>query len=395
MRNTIFSIKLRLLLLMFVSLSALFITNFVHYSTNIQNNYLIVTLGLCSIAIILAFIRFYLSLVAQIRQVRQQLEEMNLGNFSVKSEPFEKGEFAKITQSVALLRETIRQILCDSMALLDQAHHDGETFHTLGNSCSAQIQSQQEQMELLGSAMTQMSATIVQIASNAEVAANKTQNVSASAQNGSLIMQKMAEGTKEDAAHIHSSSQHVDELNSGVIQINEMTKMIEDISEQTNLLALNAAIEAARAGAHGRGFSVVADEVRNLASRTQQSTHQIQSTIQTLNSKAKHSLNAMQIIASNVEQAVNAINNQATEIKSIFSDVVEASDMVTQIATAAEQQTTVTEEINTNVVMINNSLAEIGNAVLKLANQSTSQRDESLQLRTRLARFSLNVQKTT
>lgn len=387
MSNAIFSIKQRLFLLLSVSLSVLFISQLVYYFSVTQSHYILVSLTLCAIAIVMSFIWFSLTLEAQFKQMSQQLAAMNQGDFSKSSYLVGKGEFAKIAQNIELLRGTVQSILSDSYSLLEQAKNDGETLQTLGQSCSIQIQSQQEQMELLSSAMTQMSATIVQIASNAEVAANKTQNVSKSAQNGSLIMEKMAEGTKGDAKHIHSSSQHVEQLNTGVVKINEMTNIIEEISEQTNLLALNAAIEAARAGEHGRGFSVVADEVRSLASRTQDSTHRIQATIQTLNTNAKNSQNAMRIIGSNVEHAVSAINGQEIEIKTIYSDIVEASDMVIQIATAAEQQTSVSEEINVNVVTINKTLTDIDSTIQKLTEQSTKQLNGVLQLGARLAKF--------
>lgn len=387
MPNAIFSIKQRLFLLLSVSLSVLFISQLVYYFSVTQSHYIIVSIILCAITIVMSFIWFSLTLEAQFKQVNQQLVAMIQGDFSKCSYLVGKGEFAKIAQNIELLRGTVQSILSDSYSLLEQAKNDGETLQTLGQSCSIQIQSQQEQMELLSSAMTQMSATIVQIASNAEVAANKTQNVSKSAQNGSLIMEKMAEGTKGDAKHIHSSSQHVEQLNTGVVKINEMTNIIEEISEQTNLLALNAAIEAARAGEHGRGFSVVADEVRSLASRTQDSTHRIQATIQTLNTNAKNSQNAMRIIGSNVEHAVSAINGQEIEIKTIYSDIVEASDMVIQIATAAEQQTSVSEEINVNVVTINKTLTDIDSTIQKLTEQSTKQLNGVLQLGARLAKF--------
>lgn len=387
MSNNIFSIKQRLFFLVFVSILTPIILHLVYYSSNVHSRYLLVIPLFVAFGILIYSVRFYLYLVAQIKQLNQQLDDINGDPLTEESVETNIGEFEQLVQNVKMTRGTIQTIVSESNTLLEQADHDGKALKKLGQSCRDQIQSQQEQMELLASAMTQMSATIVQIASNAEIAANKAQSVSNSAQNSSLIMGQMSAGTLDDAKHIHSSSQHVEALNSGVVKINEMTNIIEEISEQTNLLALNAAIEAARAGEHGRGFSVVADEVRSLASRTQDSTHRIQATIQTLNTNAKDSQNAMRVIGSNVERAVSVINEQETEIKSISSDVVEASDMVTQIATAAEQQTSVSEEINVNVVRINNSLADINNSVQKLTEQSTNQLNRFLKLRCRLAKY--------
>lgn len=387
MSNNIFSIKQRLFFLVFVSILTPIILHLVYYSSNVHSRYLLVIPLFVAFGILIYSVRFYLYLVAQIKQLNQQLDDINGEQLTEESVETNIGEFEQLVQNVKMTRGTIQTIVSESNTLLEQADHDGKALKKLGQSCRDQIQSQQEQMELLASAMTQMSATIVQIASNAEIAANKAQSVSNSAQNSSLIMGQMSAGTLDDAKHIHSSSQHVEALNSGVVKINEMTNIIEEISEQTNLLALNAAIEAARAGEHGRGFSVVADEVRSLASRTQDSTHRIQATIQTLNTNAKDSQNAMRVIGSNVERAVSVINEQETEIKSISSDVVEASDMVTQIATAAEQQTSVSEEINVNVVRINNSLADINNSVQKLTEQSTNQLNRFLKLRCRLAKY--------
>jgi methyl-accepting chemotaxis protein len=215
------------------------------------------------------------------------------------------------------------------------------------------MESQQGETEQVATAMNEMSATVQEVSRHAGLAATSASEADqASAQGHSLVSQNM-NGINKLALTIGTTSEAINKLGEDTNSVDNIVKVISDIADQTNLLALNAAIEAARAGEQGRGFAVVADEVRTLASRTQKSTEEIRSMLDRLKTGAKDAVQAMdegqEQAKSSVEQAKNA-SDAITEITRV---VAEISDMNSLIATAAEEQRIVTEEMNMNVVKIN------------------------------------------
>jgi methyl-accepting chemotaxis protein len=214
--------------------------------------------------------------------------------------------------------------------------------------------------------MHEMSATVQEVARNAAYAADGTIEAQQSADEGHTVVNETIRSIQDVAGGVDQAAGVVDKLNSDAANIGTVVDVIRGIAEQTNLLALNAAIEAARAGEQGRGFAVVADEVRTLAQRTQQSTQEIQDMVERLQAGVNEAVTAMEQGTKKTETSVQRATAAGKALEDITRAIGKISDMNSQIATAAEEQSAVAEEINGNVVSIN----ELGQGTADAAYQN-------------------------
>jgi methyl-accepting chemotaxis protein len=212
----------------------------------------------------------------------------------------------------------------------------------------------QQQVEItqVATAMNQMSATVQEVARNAASAADAAQQASTQANQGKGIVTEGVSAIQSLAAEVERAAEVIHKLELDSASIGKVVDVIKGIAEQTNLLALNAAIEAARAGEQGRGFAVVADEVRTLATRTQESTQEIQQMIERLQACATDAVKVMDSGRKQAHISVEKSVAAGNALGAITSSVTAISDMNTQIASAAEEQGAVAEEINRNIVNI-------------------------------------------
>lgn len=230
------------------------------------------------------------------------------------------------------------------------------------------ISNQQGQTEQAATATNQMAATVQEVAKNAESAANSAMQARNEATQGKGTVDESITTIHNLSATVEQAAAVIGKLEQDSVEIGGVLDVIRNIAEQTNLLALNAAIEAARAGEQGRGFAVVADEVRTLASRTQQSTQEIQEMIERLQTASKEAVKAMDETNSQARKGTDFAIKTGEVLESITSAINQISDMNTQIASAAEEQSVVAEEINRNVVGIN----QIGEKTANGAQQTAS-----------------------
>ena len=251
------------------------------------------------------------------------------------------------------------------------------------------VSKQQLETDQIATAINQMTATVQEVARSATDAASAAGQADKEANSGRDVVTKTVDSIQSLAHHVEKAADVIQQLEVDTSEIGSVLDVIKGIADQTNLLALNAAIEAARAGEQGRGFAVVADEVRTLASRTQESTQEINAMIEKLQAGAKDAVSAMETgrdqARSGVEQALLA----GQSLDSITQAVATINDMNTHIASAAEEQSSVAEEINRNVVNISRVANETADNVAQVADQSAQLGELASTLKSEVERFIL------
>ncbi|WGV97985.1 methyl-accepting chemotaxis protein [Vibrio sp. YMD68] len=283
------------------------------------------------------------------------------------------------------IHSTMIEVASTSGSLSNAAESvSDKATRTLDNS-----QVQRDQTIQVVTAINEMGATINEIASNAATAAETANEASDNTRVGQSVVSKAKEVISRLADDVESTSQVVTQLATTTKDIGSILDVIRDISDQTNLLALNAAIEAARAGEQGRGFAVVADEVRNLASRTAASTEEIQKMINQLQNDAKDAVSAMEAGQVVTFEGVESTDEAVKVLMSISERIMDISDRNTQVATATEEQSTVVDTINQNIEEINTINEVTTGTAEELASASQELRQLSERLDNMVGRFKL------
>lgn len=254
---------------------------------------------------------------------------------------------------------------------------------------SAQLTQQKNEVMSVSAAMNEMTTTVASVAQNARQASLKAEFASQESVSSGKVMSQALSAMHQLQQNILHSTQTVQSLSAESKQISQVIEVIRGIADQTNLLALNAAIEAARAGEQGRGFAVVADEVRTLASRTQQSTQAIQQIIGTLLSGVDISLQSMEKSRDEVQQVVELVNQSSDRLQQINQSAHLVWDMSSEIASAAEQQSVVAEDINKNVSFIHSGAEQSSAAAATVLASAEQLQQLSVQLKQQIAYFRL------
>jgi methyl-accepting chemotaxis protein len=251
--------------------------------------------------------------------------------------------------SMRIMVEKLRTLMSELVDASETMASAATESAAIAEQTNGAVSSQQSSIELIAVAMEQMSNTVKEVALHATDTATASQETESEADKSQKIVSTTIETIEQLAARIQEATDAINSLAAKSQQIGSVSEVISNIAEQTNLLALNAAIEAARAGEQGRGFAVVADEVRALAKKTQESTHSIQETIEQLRTGTEEAAASMLTSSDQAQKAVEQANLAGDALGVIIDAVDRINGMNTQIATASEEQATVTGDINSNV----------------------------------------------
>ena len=265
--------------------------------------------------------------------------------------------------------DVMRDISSSSMTLASAAE---ETSHTCVHNSNSMIE-QRDEITVVATAVEELSATVKEIARNTHDASNASNLADQKAKGGNEIVRQSYQSIEELAGEIQSLASQITNLNESSKEITSVVDVIKSVAEQTNLLALNAAIEAARAGEQGRGFAVVADEVRTLAQRTQESTAEIENFISTLQSDVSNAFNVIQASQKKADEVVQQSKSVEDALVDITQSVSQIHALSDQVSVAVEEQATVTQDVARSIVNIEHKSTESTTGATEIATTSKEQ----------------------
>lgn len=294
--------------------------------------------------------------------------------------------FRGFNMAVQKIKDIISKVTEAAMATASASNQISSSIEEM----AAGSQEQSAQTTEIAGAVEEMSKTIIETTRNASVASDNAKEAGKLAIEGGKVVSKTIEGMEKISEVVTSSAQLVFALGKNSDKIGEIVQVINDIADQTNLLALNAAIEAARAGEQGRGFAVVADEVRKLAERTTRATKEIADMIKQIQQDTGNAVVSMEKGISEVDLGKNLVNEAGNVLKKIITSSEKVSDLIAQVAAASEEQSTASEEISKNIEGINNVTKEASSGIHQIARAAEDLNSLTVNLQDLVSKFKID-----
>ncbi|OCH49005.1 methyl-accepting chemotaxis protein [Aliivibrio fischeri] len=337
------------------------------------------------------FITFFLArqICRPLNLVVEQSKAIAAGDltFELRRSEIGNDELGALADTNIEMQHQLRILIEDTISAVTQLSAAVEEMSAISEQSSRGMQQQQSDITMVAAAMEEMKATVAEVANNTETASTSALEASEEAKQGNQDVQSNIEQIQIVSRDIEQAGELVEELERESNNISVVVEVIRGIADQTNLLALNAAIEAARAGEQGRGFAVVADEVRSLAGRTQSSTSEIVDIIEKLQASAAHAKSATDQSCSKIRVCVEQSVQTGNSIQMIEETMMKVTDTSIQIASACSQQDSVTEELGRNIQSMSLSASEVALGAEQTAQSSVELAQLASTLQQSLSRF--------
>jgi len=329
------------------------------------------------------------AIAAPLRMLVAGLNQGAEGDLSARINTTSQDEVGQTSSAFNIFMEELQSVMQQVVATAEHVASATEEISASATQSANGSEAQRDQVHQVATAMQEMSATVHEVSENSNKAADSARQTAETARQGGGIVEDTLAHMRSIAGSVRETAQKVQELGSRSDQIGKIVGVIDDIADQTNLLALNAAIEAARAGEQGRGFAVVADEVRKLAERTTKATKEIAEMIQSVQADTRGAVDKMQSGTQQVEKGVEVTAKAGESLKQIIGQAEHVGEMVTHIATAANEQSSTTETVNANMDQINKLVAESAEGAQQSAQACEQLSSLALELQNLVSRFKL------
>jgi len=348
---------------------------------HVQDRLVTATTIILSVGVFYAFMILRSIFTSMARVTQQYVEIKEESNLARRIDYTGRDEIRTMSDSVNNMFEKFHGILLDVADSTSQLSSASIHMKDITEDTNRGVVRQQSELEMVVAAINEMAATVAEVSQNTDLARKAAEDASSQAHSGKGVVEQTVSNINNLAGEVQRVATVIHELEQKSSNINSVIAVIQEIAEQTNLLALNAAIEAARAGEQGRGFAVVADEVRTLANRTQESTHEINQIIHEFRDVTKQAVATMEQSRHQAQDSVAQATVAGQSLDEITRAVTEINEMIHYIAQAMDGQSIAAEEVNKNIIAIN----DVSHQTLAHANETAAASEQLAQLSDKLS----------